>query len=56
VRFAGLDRLGRLDIPFPVPASNALRGVAVKAQALLLDGGPVFGASLSSALNLVAGD
>lgn len=55
--FAGvLDGRGALSIPFVVPAALGFRGVEVMAQAVVLDGGPVFGASLSGALRLAIGD
>lgn len=55
--FAGvLDARGQLSIPLAVPAALGFRGVQVLAQAAVLDGGPVFGASLSAALRLAIGD
>ena len=48
--FGLLDAMGRLDVPLAVPLDPALRGVAIHTQAAVLDGGPVFGASLSGAI------
>ena len=54
--FAVTDADGRVDLPFRVPFDPALRGVAILAQAAVLDGGPVFGMSLTGALQIVIGD
>lgn len=55
--FAGVtDARGELSVPFPIPAALGLRGVLVHSQAVVLDGGPVYGASLSGALSLRIGD
>ncbi|MCR9244604.1 MAG: hypothetical protein NXI31_06200 [bacterium] len=50
------DAFGRLDLPLAIPNDLSLRGVAVLSQAAVLDGGPVFGASLSGRLRVVVGD
>lgn len=47
---------GRFQVPFGVPFDPGLRGVAILAQAVVLDGGPVSGLSLSSGLRFVVGD
>ncbi len=50
------DSLGHLDVPLAIPADPALRGLVIYSQAAVLDGGPVFGASITSLLNLTIGD
>lgn len=47
---------GELSVPFPIPAALGLRGLQVHSQAVVFDGGPVFGTSLSGALSLRIGD
>ncbi|MBK8100382.1 MAG: hypothetical protein IPK26_25065 [Planctomycetes bacterium] len=51
-----LDARGVLAVPFPIPANPAFRGTAVFIQGATIDGGPVFGGSLTGALQLVVGD
>jgi hypothetical protein len=50
------DAGGVWDLPLSIPNDLALRGVSLHAQALVLDGGPVYGASFSRAIRLVVGD
>lgn len=50
------DQFGHLDIPFAIPAALGLRGVQIHVQSVVLDGGPVFGGSISGALHLTIGD
>ncbi|MCA8966116.1 MAG: hypothetical protein KDC48_14615 [Planctomycetes bacterium] len=50
------DTLGHLDTPLVIPAAPALLGLRLFTQAAVLDGGPVFGASLTTSLQLVIGD
>ncbi|MCA8950652.1 MAG: hypothetical protein KDE27_14210 [Planctomycetes bacterium] len=54
--FVQLDAVGRADRPLAIPFDPALRGLSLGVQAVVLDGGPVFGASLSSGLWLTVGD
>ena len=51
-----LDARRDLSVPLTVPAVLGFRGIEIHAQAVVLDGGPVFGASLSSGLLLLVGD
>lgn len=50
------DVLGHLDLPLVIPAALDLRGVQIYAQSLVLDGGPLFGGSVSAALQIAIGD
>ncbi|MFO1077210.1 MAG: kelch repeat-containing protein [Planctomycetota bacterium] len=56
VRVGATDALGHLDLPFAIPAALGLRGVQIHSQAVVLDGGPVFGGSITGALHLTIGD
>lgn len=55
VVFGATNALGQLDIPLAIPWIAALRGVQMYVQSAVLDGGPVFGGSLSGILSLVIG-
>lgn len=55
LHFGSTNALGQLDIPFVIPAVTALRGVQVHVQSAVVDGGPVFGASLTGPLTLSIG-
>jgi len=54
--FGVLDATGQLDVPLSVPFDPALRGVVILTQAAVLDGGPVFGVSLTGRLRVLVGD
>lgn len=56
VRIGSTDTLGHFDIPMSIPAVPALRGLEIHTQAAVLDGGPVFGASITTSLQLTIGD
>jgi hypothetical protein len=56
VQAALLDSRGIGGVPFAIPNVLAFRGVLVLAQAAVLDGGPVVGASLSAGLRIAVGD
>ncbi len=47
---------GEWGVPLAIPAALGLRGIVLHAQSVVLDGGPVFGASLSGALQILVGD
>jgi hypothetical protein len=51
-----VDVRGELSVPFAIPTSLAFRGVDVYAQSAVLDGGPVFGGSLTGSLRIRIGD
>jgi hypothetical protein len=53
---AALGPDGQADLPFVLPNVPAFRGVQVLVQAAVLDGGPVFGASLTHSLRIQVGD
>lgn len=55
--FAGVtDARGELSVPFAIPAVLGFRGITLYSQAVVLDGGPVYGASLSGAVEMRIGD
>lgn len=55
LHFGATNGLGQLDIPLAIPYVPSLRGLQLYVQSAVLDGGPVFGASLSGGLFLAIG-
>ncbi|MGE3173533.1 MAG: hypothetical protein AB7O97_12995 [Planctomycetota bacterium] len=56
VEFGLVDALGRLRLGYSIPPVPAMRGLETTAQALVVDGGPVGGGSLSNRRTIRIGD